>query len=347
MPLPPKVSIILPNLNSYPFISERIETILHQTLAEWECIVIDGYSNDGSWELLTEVASKDTRFHLYQFPPKGPYDAWNKGIDKSTGEYIYIATSDDTMVSQCLEQMVSALDKHQVCDIAHCNLRVIDEQGEASSLLDWDDVPIYFDGLIQTNQSNIRYAPYDGLVHCAEGGVYMSITQLLIRKRLFEKIGLFLTNYGSIADFEWTMRASLLYHTIHIPKYLATWRIHPKQATSFASLQTIEHQRRICKLIDIAFAKALQINPNTLKGIDINKFRVGKQLGVLENDWRKAKTKRAKILVLLEWYKKNSYLVKLFIKRMIKKDYKPIHPIQYIKQQISFYHLEHNVTIVE
>ncbi len=121
-----RVSIILPNLNHLRFLPDRIDTILNQTFTEWECIVIDGYSDDGSWEYIKERTGDDQSFRLYREPPKGPYDAWNKGISRAEGQYIYIATSDDTMAPRCLEVMFNALENYRQCQIAHCCLKVID-----------------------------------------------------------------------------------------------------------------------------------------------------------------------------------------------------------------------------
>src|ERR1700747_2800360 len=102
------VSIILPNLNTpLPFLKERVRSILAQTNTNWECIIVDGFSDNGSWEYLVEIAAKDKRFILNQFKKEGIYKAWNCGIELAKGEYIYIATSDDTMEPNCIEELVN------------------------------------------------------------------------------------------------------------------------------------------------------------------------------------------------------------------------------------------------
>ena len=77
--------------------------------------------------------------------------------------------------------------------------------------------------------------------------------QLLIRKKLFDKIGLFLTDQGSIADFEWGMRASLAANIFHVPEHLASWRIHPLQATADSIQTDPETYHQLRCLIDHAF----------------------------------------------------------------------------------------------
>jgi len=247
----PQVSICLPNLNQREFLKERIDSILGQSFTDWELIVADSFSTDGSWEYLQERLGKDPRCTLFQLPP-GLYDAWNACLRQCTGEYIYIAPADDTMSRGCLQSMVEALDEHPDCDIAHCNLTVIDAAGHPIDgfYRDKCDVARYFGELL--DQTHIRKAPHDGLLHYLGSSVYVSLTQLLIRKSLFDRIGLFRNDLGSAADFEWGMRAGLTANTIHIPAALASWRIHQQQVTSFENLQSVQSTLRLLQMTRIA-----------------------------------------------------------------------------------------------
>lgn len=225
------VSIILPNLNTpLAFLDARVKSILDQDYKDWECIVIDGISDNGSFEYIQEKAFRDKRFFFYQRPAKGIYDAWNEGIKLAKGDYIYIATSDDLFTADFLEKMVKALGDNLDCGLAHCCLDIINEHGQpaASQWHDWEKVK-FFGNYI--NQYHKRIAPYDAIVHFGWSTVYSSIVQLLIRRNLFEETGYFNTEYGAAADFEWGLRAALSASVAHIPLYLASWRKHAAQAT--------------------------------------------------------------------------------------------------------------------
>lgn len=239
----PKVSICIPTLNTKPYLQERFETIFRQTYSEWELVVIDGYSEDGSWEYLNKF-TKLSNVHLEQYP-RGLYESLNRCIDLSCGEYVYIATSDDTMAPDLLEKLVSALDEHPECDIAHCPLRSIDEQGR--SLGDaWYSESLFARSAPKLlHKKHIRKAPFDGLLHLTGDTVYTSLTQILIRKSLFSKIGFFRTDVGSIADFGWDMKASLVAETIHVPDTWGGWRRHSLQATSAVNLFSALHRNNI------------------------------------------------------------------------------------------------------
>src|SRR2546425_9157663 len=91
-PMNPLISICMPHLNSQPFTEERLQTILDQTLHDWELIIIDSNSDDGSREILESCASRDQRIRLMQGPRDGIYTSLNRALELCTGEYVYIAT---------------------------------------------------------------------------------------------------------------------------------------------------------------------------------------------------------------------------------------------------------------
>ena len=248
----PLVSVCLPNLNTLPYLPERVDTIFGQTYKNWELIVSDNFSEDGAWAFFERLASKDSRVFIEQATPEGMYANWNNCIRRARGKYTYIATSDDTMAPDCLEKLVAALEEHPECDLAHCGLRLIDESGRP--LENW-----YSRGSIFALSSgqlieapHLRMAPFDGLLHLSGWTVYTSITQLLIRRDLFDKIGLFESRWGSVGDFNWDMRAGLVANTVHVPDTWGGWRIHGGQATSRVDRYSNEHERRVQEMIDHA-----------------------------------------------------------------------------------------------
>ena len=57
----PRVSIILPAYNASPYIGEAIQSLLDQSFSDFECIIVDDASSDGTWEIIQQYAQKDTR----------------------------------------------------------------------------------------------------------------------------------------------------------------------------------------------------------------------------------------------------------------------------------------------
>lgn len=254
----PRVSICVPNLNTRPFLQERFDTIFNQTFSDWELLVYDSYSRDGAWEYIQALASSEPRMRAWQGPREGTPGSWTPCVRAARGEYVYIATSDDTMPPDAIEQLVAALDAHPECDLAHCRLWPIDEHDAVvPGILDWwlNDSAFAQSSRGLLDRPHVRRAPHDGLLHLLGGSVYVSITQLLIRRSLFDRVGYFESTWGSIGDFNWAMRAGLTAHTVHVPDTWGGWRVHSTQATAGVSFLSEEHGDRIDRMIHDAIVQ--------------------------------------------------------------------------------------------
>src|SRR6476646_6994920 len=119
----PKVSILLPSLNAREFLEARVESLRNQTSPDWEAIVLDSGSTDGTWECFQSAAAKDSRFRLNQVPREGLYAALNRGLELPKGEFVHIATADDSMAPDFLEQMLDAFVRCPEAGIAVCDLQ--------------------------------------------------------------------------------------------------------------------------------------------------------------------------------------------------------------------------------
>jgi GT2 family glycosyltransferase len=248
----PRVSICVPSLNTRAFLPERFDSIFEQTFADWELLVYDSYSEDGSWEYIARLAAQEPRIRAWQGPREGTPGSWTPCVRQASGEYVYVATSDDTMPSDCLEKLVGALDAHPDCAVAHCPLRAIDEQGSDVPAVNrwWQHEAIFAlssGSLLDT--PHIRQAPFDGLLHMLGGSVYISITQLLIRRTLFDRVGYFQRTWGSVGDFNWCMRVGLATNAVHVPDTWGGWRVHAEQATAAVSWTSAHHARQVDDMI--------------------------------------------------------------------------------------------------
>ena len=257
----PKVSICLPNLNTRPFLPERFESIYEQTLQDWEVVVVDSYSEDGAWEFLQAQALKDKRIRVSQ-APRGLYASWNQCVLQARGKYLYFATSDDTMMPRCLEKMVAALEDHPECGLCQCGLEIIDDASQPHPLTHWGMFPFPRFAPDWLDRPHIRRAPLDGILHFALQTVYTSITQIMIKRSVFDRIGLFDETLGIVADFEWGMRAGLREDCVFLPEKLATWRLHTNQATRSSDITDV--RRQMLFMVQTAFQRACDISGSDL-----------------------------------------------------------------------------------
>lgn len=91
----PKISIIIATFNSEKTLRRAMDSVLNQDFLNWECIVVDGASKDGTIGIVKEFVAKDPRFRYVSEPDKGIYDAFNKGWKLAKGEWIMYLGSDD------------------------------------------------------------------------------------------------------------------------------------------------------------------------------------------------------------------------------------------------------------
>lgn len=249
---PPLVSICLPNLNARPFLEERLETILKQTVADWELIVCDSFSDDGSWEFLQKFKA-DPRVRLYQVPREGLYAGWNECLRRVTGEHLYIATADDTARPELLERLLEPLERLPELHISLCDHQPIDAEGQPLDKLYPKNAPSFYGEWMKV--PHIRNGRTEFLTLACLGTTWRTMTAVLFRRELLRRVGFFRTDRGSAADEEWTMRAALASDIAWLPERLATWRVHERQATPPAmtdqqirlmldSVQSVVHDRR-------------------------------------------------------------------------------------------------------
>lgn len=225
------VSILLPNLNKADFIDERIHSLQNQTFSNWECVVVDSFSDDGSAEKLAAWARQDRRVRFIQAPRDGLYRNWNRALEQAQNDLIYIATSDDTMHREFLEQTVSALQAHPEAGLCATRLEVIDEQSKPIAGR-WEQAlnnNYYGDWL---HRAHYRSADLEAVRLLCLGILHTAMNGLLIRRSLFTETGDFPLDYGNAGDMAWQHRALPLRDTLYLPQPLAQFRHYHGQATA-------------------------------------------------------------------------------------------------------------------
>lgn len=108
----PLVSVVVPTYNNAAFIEETIQSILDQTFIDFELIVSDHSSSDGTWELVQPYA-RDSRVRLVQLPRTGqPHENWHNATARARGRYLKLVCGDDLLAPDCLAEQVQAMRSH-------------------------------------------------------------------------------------------------------------------------------------------------------------------------------------------------------------------------------------------
>jgi len=109
------VSIVMPSYNSSKFVEESIDSIISQTYQNWELIIVDDFSNDGTPDILRTYANRDPRIKVFLMEQNnGAGFTRNKAIEEAKGRYIAFCDSDDRWFPTKLEKQISFMQAENV-----------------------------------------------------------------------------------------------------------------------------------------------------------------------------------------------------------------------------------------
>ncbi len=127
-----KVSIIIPSFNSKTFISESISSVINQSYDNWELLIVDGESSDGTQEIIKKAIDLDSRIRLINNPDdSGPAQARAFGIKFCSGDLIAFLDSDDLWLPSKLEEQISFMIENNA-KFTFTSYRLISESGVVS-----------------------------------------------------------------------------------------------------------------------------------------------------------------------------------------------------------------------
>lgn len=181
-----KLSIITVNLNNRDGLQKTIDSVVAQTFKDFEWIVIDGGSTDGSKELIEQYA--DHFAYWVSEPDKGIYNAMNKGIKVAKGEYLQFLNSGDWLWDNHILQNVFSNNDGDNTDILYGKCLVHDTNGEI-----------------------FEYGPhYD--IFTPFSMVYSTISHpaSFTRLNLFDRVGLFDESFRIAGDLDFFFRAIII-----------------------------------------------------------------------------------------------------------------------------------------
>ena len=204
-----KVSIIIPTYNSGKYLFETIDSVLFQTYPSFdiEVIIIDDGSRDDTKEILQKYKNKI--IYIYQ-ENKGPSAARNAGIKIAKGEYIAFLDADDVYEPEKIQKQAQLLEKNKDIGIVYCWRNFIDED---------DNV------LPQKGKVYGRGNLFNNLL---EGSLFPS-SVLMIRREIFDNVGLFDESLYTAEDWDFCLRAAkkgVLFD--YVPEYLVRYRVYGK-----------------------------------------------------------------------------------------------------------------------
>jgi len=208
----PLVSVIIPTYNSADYISESIGSVLSQTYADFEIIVVDDGSTDNTAEVVKLI--NDRRIKYIKTDNKGNYFARNRGVRESAGEYIAFLDADDIWMKGKLKAQVSILDKHK--DIGLCCTDHYLFFGKKKE-------DVYIDTLHSFSEDFLSHSNFIEKLLLENVIITSSV---IIRKSCFEHLGVFDTGCQNAMDYEMWLRITLNYRAYYLRDRCLLKRIH-------------------------------------------------------------------------------------------------------------------------
>ena len=182
------LTIITINRNNAAGLEKTMQSVLSQTCTDYEYVVVDGASTDGSVDVIKRLAPAfGDRLKWVSEPDKGIYNAMNKGIGMATGEYIEILNSGDSLAEKdVVEKMYSAVEKEGHPSILYGNM-----------LKDFPDGHVHRDKGFAGEEITLLSLYIGTLNH----------SPAYIRRSLFDKYGLYDESLKIDSDWKWYLQA--------------------------------------------------------------------------------------------------------------------------------------------
>ncbi len=235
-----KISIVTPTFNSAETLRDTLESILQQTYDNYEILLQDAGSKDGTLDIAHDYEGKfGGRLKIVSERDSGLYDGFNRGSKRATGDVVGVLNSDDFYTStNVLETIAKAFAENPAMDAVYADVHYVDPSDTKHM------VRYYSSKNFTPERMRMGYMPAHPTFYC--------------RKECYEKYGYFDLTYRVAADFENLLR--LIYvnkiRTLYIQEDWVTMR------TGGASSSGFQSHRRIIRDHFRAFRKNnVKVNP--------------------------------------------------------------------------------------
>lgn len=206
---PPAISVLMPVYNNDRHLRVAVESILNQTFTDFEFIIINDGSTDGSSITLNALVKEDSRIRLYERPNTGYCRALNEGLGYARGEFIARMDADDIAVPNRFERQIAYLREHPECVAL----------GGRVLLIDNDDDPIR-EMCQEQSHEDIDKAHMEG-----KGGTIIH-PAMMARRAAIEAINGYDESFSFAEDLDFFLRLAEYGKVANLPDIVLHYRQH-------------------------------------------------------------------------------------------------------------------------
>lgn len=244
-----KISVVIPNYNYERFILERLYSILYQDVKIYELIFLDDFSNDNSREFFEIIKTKIGRYINikceYNDKNSGSaFSQWNKGINIATGDYIWIAETDDYCAKNFLSEVMMPISKEDNICISFCDSSLIDLAGNiildsVKKMTNPTDIAKYNNDYILCGNDCIK----NGYCICSP---IINVSSCIIKKGMYDDMFKEAILYKHSGDWIFYLNVIKNKKISFVNKSLNYYRQHNKSITG-----TMEKSNRLAEIKSI------------------------------------------------------------------------------------------------
>jgi hypothetical protein len=255
----PLVSVVMVACNVDRFLAEAVESILAQTFSDFEFIVVDYGSTDGSKGIISYYAEKDPRVRMHNIPHCGLGNARNAACSLARGRYIALMDADDVALPQRLQLEVGFMEKHPSIGLLGGGVQWINAEGRALyiSCHPIDDTEL--------RKAMVTYCPFWQ-------------PTVLLRREAFVRTGGYRDAFAPAEDYDLWLRVTEHYRCANLEDVVLKYRIHPHQV----SLRKRKQQTLGILGAQLSAAMRQEGEKDVFSSIDLVTPEVLTELGVTE-----------------------------------------------------------------
>lgn len=251
----PKVSVCIPTYNRQNLLPFAVDSVVNQSLQDWQLIVCDDGSQDETPERMRDYEAQDTRIRYLRHPQNiGKSNNMRSGFDAAEGDYFIKFDDDDRLTPDFLTQMVAVLDAYPQVDFVSCDHWLINQTNQRD---------------LDASEQNSRYWGRESL----ETGVIDNLLEVvfirqslqvgctLFRKAALETVGFMRPDLQNCEDNDLLVRLALAGKVgYYLDQRLMEYRVHAEQQSIQRDIRYLEDKLKYLEYFNFQDSPTLEAN---------------------------------------------------------------------------------------